>query len=242
MSYIQPSNYSHIHVKQCIGQTPEPKKPESVEQVGLVMKEMDKLYKTSFSEWIQNEDNIAYFCSIKGPLVNEYLKQDADRAMLALKWMSENWSIASIAELTLKLFYHHGVASDIFVKRLYTLVSDWEKAKIMELLAILLIGERPPIMAGFLKHWDVISGWDRTELTVLALGLAKGLRWSTEFCQSVLVDLTMLLQVDSTSQRSLLLVIGDEMEKPGEELESFGLLFELMIQEHHLNSRFSPAA
>jgi hypothetical protein len=45
--------------------SPEGKPPKSVEDVDNAIKEMDRLYKTSFYTWLKSEANIRYLCTFK---------------------------------------------------------------------------------------------------------------------------------------------------------------------------------
>ncbi|KAI8810935.1 hypothetical protein BJ742DRAFT_799265 [Cladochytrium replicatum] len=129
-------------------------KPSEIEHA---MREMDKMHGTSFYKWIRSEENIGYICAFKRTMFEDFLNlpQELTEGLSpfaivharedcqcgptsgpslvgrALRWMSSEWSIPSIAELLLKLFYHLRVESRIFARLVAELavLNDGEESK-----------------------------------------------------------------------------------------------------------------
>lgn len=188
------------------------KKPKSLEDVQETMAEMDRINKTTFADWIRSESNISYLCSFKGPMILEYIEQDPESAMYALEWIIEGWAIDSVAELVLKLFYSLRIQSQQFSQRLYRLVHSWKNEKIVELLPILLIGEGVTTCSTFFCSWYQCSGYSSEKMADLVVPIAYGFKWSAEQLSEFLMETTLQICQDTVMQRSLIVVIHDEME------------------------------
>jgi hypothetical protein len=123
---------------------------------------------------------------------------------------------------------------------------------IVDLISVLIIGEKVEIIAAFIAGWVLECDWERHRLVALIETLAKRLRWTSDFCQLMLLDLVQMLVVDSVAQRSLLLMISNEMDaavaKQIQEneavswrtsnfvMETFVLLFEFIVHEKEMDS------
>ncbi|KAI8909621.1 hypothetical protein EDD86DRAFT_205889 [Gorgonomyces haynaldii] len=211
------------------------------------MAQMDQLYKTSFSEWVRSEDNINYVCTMKGNMIREALLDDREACIYGLRWMSANYSVPSFAEMMLKLFYSMGMASSRFVSILHDLTVDWQHEKIIDLLSVILVGEKPVSVSNFVKHWIYYSGWKRDDMAELLLSLKEAMRWNQSYCKELLTELVFLLIRNGVAQRSLMMVIEDELKEQDDlsirgkslaftlakkhSIDTFVLIFELIYQE-----------
>lgn len=104
----------------CIGSISPPR---SSAEVGEVIALMDKRHKTAFESWITDEAHRGYMASVKKPLFEEYWKDPRIGPVgvgRALRWMSEGWSIGSIAELVLKLVSRQETLSCNFLQCEYS--------------------------------------------------------------------------------------------------------------------------
>ena len=229
------------------------RKPKSVEDVRDTMSEMDRLNKTSFSKWIRSEKNLSYLCSYKGDLIHQYLSEDGESAMHALCWITEDWTVESVAELVLKLFYAERMDSPLFAKRLWGLCKDWSTERLVELLPILLIGESVSTCSQFFANfYNVSSGDDgntdeaevssSTErLADLVLPIAHGFKWNADQLESFLLETVVALVSDSPTQRSMVIVIHDEIDttlnkillgvKGVDILNTFEILYHIILEE-----------
>lgn len=238
--------------------------PNSVEEVGECMLEMDRVYKTTFARWIQDEDNIAYFCRVKGPLINQFLKTDPDRAINALAWMSKEWSTASTSELILKLFYHIGISSQTFVDHVYNMTKAWDNERVTSVFGVILVGESASTVAQFINLWMITSEWPRDMLALLVTSLARSLRWNVGYSRDFLIEFAQSWSSEEKSQMTLCQVVSEQLDLSGpskmlvdpmldpgtrgvlrlqtllnptdetEVLEKFLLLFEMILQEKRL--------
>ena len=215
-------------------------KPKSVEDVRYAMNEMDRINKTTFSQWIRSEKNLLYLCSYKGDLIQEYLDQDAQSAMHALEWIIEEWSVESVAELTLKLFYAQRINSENFAKRLYGLVHSWSAEKLVELLPILLIGESAEVCCDFFANFYLVSGYSTVKMIELVLPIAHGFKWNAEQLKSFLLQTIIHVVSDSATHRSMIMVVHDEIDVTlnkillgvnAEILTTFEILYHVILEE-----------
>jgi hypothetical protein len=173
------------------------------------------------------------------------------QGIIALKWMTRGWSLNSISELILKLFYSYGIDSDAFVQAIHLFVAGWEKEKVVELLSVLLIGERAQGIARFIGKWMLESNWTRDTLAFLVTCLAKGLRWNMDYSRDFLLELLSEIGLDRISRDNLMRIVTSEfvasrIEPLGlrnlreQHLDSFILLFELIVHEKRLDMIINP--
>jgi hypothetical protein len=109
------------------GPRPNPlyfQQPTSIQEIDETMTRMDKLFQMSFSSWIKDHRNIAYFCRYKASMFEDYFKANNTQALMALAWMTSDWDTVQIAEIFMKLFYKHGIASHTFVTSLFFIVTN----------------------------------------------------------------------------------------------------------------------
>ncbi|KAI8897957.1 hypothetical protein BC833DRAFT_591707 [Globomyces pollinis-pini] len=221
----------------------ELKRHNSMEEVAETMESMDKLNDTSFSTWIRSESNVAYICSIKGELILSYIDKDPESALYALQWMTQDWSLESVAELVLKLFYSTKMNSKLFSNRLYGIVSNWPREKVYDLLPILLIGETPEVCAAFFSEWLKLTNWTSDTMADCIIPLVVGYQWNTEDLSNFLLNFTLATCVDEIVQKSLMLVIHDEMQNIEMDMvksssrkhvcDTFEMLLQIIVEERN---------
>ncbi|KAJ3367505.1 hypothetical protein HDU91_001365 [Kappamyces sp. JEL0680] len=216
-------------------------RPSSVEQVAETMKEMDRQNKTSFSSWIRSESNISYLCTFKGPMILEYIDQDPASAMFALEWIIDGWSVESVAELVLKLFYAYRISSDVFSQRLFALVHAWPNEKLAELLPIILIGESVVVVSNFFASWLRASGWDVDRMADVVVPIVASFHWNPAQMSEFLMEMVLQVVEDPIVQKSMFMVVHDEIDvalnkmlkasKQLDVLDTFELLLQIIIEE-----------
>jgi hypothetical protein len=212
-----------------------PKRHSSKFQVKESMKAMDDLYKTSFSSWIKSELNMEYICTFKKKLFREYLELDQKSAMYALEWMVEDWSTESVAEFILKMFYSDRISSVKFAERVYGIIHSWQIERIQELLPILLVGEQVEVCASFMANWLLITRWNSAKLAELIYPIAVGFQWDNGQMYEFLMEYVVNTVKESSSQRSLILVVYEEFDHlkntDRRAFDIFELIFHLITDE-----------
>jgi hypothetical protein len=210
----------------------------SAESVEETMSKMDELNRTSFKKWIKDEQNVHYLCVTKKDLILGYIERDVESAMYALEWMIEGWSVETIAELILKLFYSHGLKSEAFCCRVYRMVYQWEMDKVFDLLSILLVGESSAVVAQFFGNWIQQSDWNCDQLTDLIVPLVESYKWNSEQMGLFLVSLSTALVDDPNLRHSLAVIIHSELELAIQTqrkiIHYFELLLQIVIEESHV--------
>jgi hypothetical protein len=215
---------------------PSINKPKSKGDVALAMERMDSNNKTGFSKWIKAESNVSYLCSFKGSLILEYVEEDQKSAMHALEWLIEGWSIESVAELVLKLFYSCGISSRVFSERLFALIHSWDNLEVAGLIPILLIGESISVCSSFFSHWYIVSGWGANEMAEIVVPIAEGFNWDSIQLPEFLLGTVYLLVDDSIVKQSMMMVIKDEFKSPMQSPEFIGrfeLLYSIVLNERN---------
>ncbi|KAJ3102307.1 hypothetical protein HDU97_000664 [Phlyctochytrium planicorne] len=130
----------------------EGQRPKNVKEVDGAMSEMDEKFGTHFVDWIRSENNVGYICTFKKPIFHEYLATNPSGVATAIRWLSGEWGVATVAELLLKLFYVTRLDSALFANIVQAVSVDWPKARQLDLFNILLIGETPSTMACFFDN------------------------------------------------------------------------------------------
>jgi hypothetical protein len=209
------------------------KKHYSVQDVHNTMEEMDRIHHTSFSSWIRSESNLQYLYTLKGKMILAYIDKDPKSAMLALEWMTAEWSVDSVAELVLKLFYADRISSLKFSERLYALVRSWKLEKFNMLLLILLVGETTSTCAQFFANFATVSLFDSHLMSEIVLPVAGGFMWEEGDLSEFLVEFVSATISNPMVQRSLMLVVHDEFERiildPTKTRKDILNIFELLL-------------
>jgi hypothetical protein len=162
--------------------------------------------------------------------------------MHALEWLIDGWSVESVAELALKLFYSHGIPSIKFSERLHALTHNWNVKETTSLLTILLVGESVSLVSKFFVSWFLVSRWDVERMSELVMPIVEGLQWESEKMCEFLAETVLLIVNDSIVQRSMLMVVSDEMDnaKSDGSVESvrdrFELLYSVVLGERNRSS------
>lgn len=205
----------------------ESKKPQTVEEIDEVMRCMDKKYQTSFYTWIKSEANIAYVCTYKRDLFDQYGKDDSATVVRVLKWLTEGWSISSTAEIILKLFYSCKIESRRFSRILAGISEDWEQLRKEEIVNVLLVGENPSSTAKFIKHFTegnpqlsegkeednlVLSVWDKGDILKLVRSVATVLRWNDVYMMDFLIEYAKLVLTQPIQRAAMVTHILEKFE------------------------------
>ncbi|KAL2919515.1 hypothetical protein HK105_201162 [Polyrhizophydium stewartii] len=202
--------------------------PDSVADVGRNMRLMDKTQGTAFEAWVRSEKNIAYICSFKRWLFDDALAHDPQRLVYVLKWMMDGWSVASCAELILKLFYSLRIESPDFGRLLAALTDDWPVGETADLVNVLLVGESAHTAVALIRHMtnqggagERLSGikvqvdraWTTSERVELVKQISEELRWRHSYLQSFLMDYAASCITDTVRQRALVMTVCQEFEE-----------------------------
>ncbi|ORY34533.1 hypothetical protein BCR33DRAFT_722683, partial [Rhizoclosmatium globosum] len=182
-------------------------KPKSVADVDAAMTEMDRIYSTTFKNWITSEANIGYIPStnVTYPFV----------LSLVLQWMTNGWNTASICELLLKLFYSYKIDSRKFTHLLAA----------CNVANSLLIGETPQTTAKFIKHFTEgnnlidesmkdaqLKEWGKEEIVELTRYIGHCMRWNDVFMMDFIIEYTSLLFTDNIQKAAMIASILKEFE------------------------------
>ncbi|KAJ3124341.1 hypothetical protein HK101_006144, partial [Irineochytrium annulatum] len=183
------------------------------------MLEMDRLYGTSFINWIRSESNIGYICSFKKDLFEHYERTSPESIPRVMTWLTSDWSIASVAEIMLKLFYGYRIASIKFTRLLAQITATWSRLRQRELVNILLIGEPAPITARFIRnltrhHSIDAPAWPRGDVADLFKSCAIVLRWNEQFMRETVIELANLLIHGAEAQLRVLHLILQTFDSP----------------------------
>ncbi|KAJ3261525.1 hypothetical protein HK103_005363 [Boothiomyces macroporosus] len=216
------------------------KRHTSVQDVEATMAQMDKQNKTSFTKWVKSENNLNYICTFKAELIKDFIEKDFESSIHALEWMTDGWSLESVSELILKLFYTKRISSAIFCRIVWGLAHSWELEKINDLLPVILVGESLSIIAAFVGNWVNISTMGSDNIAELVVGLACAFRWDIDQLEEFLLSLCAFICSDSVLQRSLCLIVHEELEyaykaaiaDPSKKiLYTFEMLVQILIEE-----------
>ena len=103
----------------------ESRRPNSIEEIEDTMSEMDKVFRTSFKDWIRDESNLNYICTMKRPVFMREFRQDPKRGIKAIGWITSNWALTSIMEFLLKMFPQFNIDSNEFARLIFDFTLDW---------------------------------------------------------------------------------------------------------------------
>jgi hypothetical protein len=192
--------------------------PQSMEEIGRVMNEMDDIYRTNYSEWFRDESNLSYICTIKRPIFMKEFRANPKQGMEAIKWITSGWSLASIMEFVLKMFPFMTIDNPEFAELVSDLVTGWALDKIfgtfvelnIEFIKLLLIGESSSTCASFIFCFNKISRSDQTDLLVY---LSNSLSWDSAFLRLFLLDFSMMVHANGVEHRALVVLIHQSMDE-----------------------------
>ncbi|EGF78178.1 expressed protein [Batrachochytrium dendrobatidis JAM81] len=209
----------HQKKSSCVSPVQSPSPPNSVQEVANSVQSMDKRFGTTFESWIKSEKNISYICTFKRSLFDRYIKTDPQQTIYALKWMIEGWSIASVSEVVLKLYYAMKIDSPEFGRIVGAVVDEWNIPEIIGLVNVLLIGENADTAAKFIVYLtdqcrqtsikstlnvSVKRDWRSSDRVQLVREVATTLRWKTTFLQSFLACYVSQCISDSDRQKGIM--------------------------------------
>ncbi|KAJ3332107.1 hypothetical protein HDU76_001250 [Blyttiomyces sp. JEL0837] len=203
------------------------KRPESVEDIEESLREMDRLYGTSFYSWIKSEANIGYLCTFKRKMFDQYADEDPAVLVRVLQFLTSGWSVASVAEIMLKLFYGYKIESRKFSRLLAAVASKWDRSRRHEVVNVLLIGETSKSTAKFIYHFTegngvngelefadelVLKPWSVDETRDLVKSVATVLRWGEVFLRDFLIEYAKLLISEPVKRMTMITAIRDRFK------------------------------
>ena len=107
----------------------EKKAPTSMHEIEEVMNSMDNQYQSNFKEWIRDESNLSYICTIKRPVFMKEFRSDQKLGIQVIRWITESWSVSSIMDFMMKMFATMSIDSMEFSYIISELTSDWSMDK-----------------------------------------------------------------------------------------------------------------
>lgn len=116
--------------KEQIGKEKQGIAPTSMHEIDQVMNEMDGIYKTNFGEWIRDESNLSYICTIKRPVFMKYFRLNPKLGADTICWITENWSLTSIMEFLLKMFPFMKIDSSEFADLVSDITNEWSSERL----------------------------------------------------------------------------------------------------------------
>lgn len=152
------------------------------ESIDLSIRIMDMKYNTTFYEWIKNPENIDYTAHHMKRIVKDYNTQIIGRGF---RWLFKDWYISSIASLLIKIYYEQGLENESFTQVVNELCRERSWAKVVDLLATLIIGEDACITATFLNQ--VTQEWNVTVVIDLIQAISARSRWQNNFMEEFIV-------------------------------------------------------
>ncbi|KAL5039974.1 hypothetical protein RTP6_007060 [Batrachochytrium dendrobatidis] len=183
----------HQKKSSCVSPVQSPSPPNSVQEVANSVQSMDKRFGTTFESWIKSEKNISYICTFKRSLFDRYIKTDPQQTIYALKWMIEGWSIASVSEVVLKLYYAMKIDSPEFGRIVGAVVDEWNIPEIIGQTSIKST-----------LNVSVKRDWRSSDRVQLVREVATTLRWKTTFLQSFLACYVSQCISDSDRQKGIM--------------------------------------
>lgn len=124
--------------KNEIGKEEERVAPTSMDEIDQVMSEMDGIYKTNFSDWIRDESNLSYICTIKRPVFMKEFRSNPKLGMHAIRWITDNWSLTSVVEFVLKMFPFMTIDSSEFADLVSDLTNEWPIDRIYGMIILFM--------------------------------------------------------------------------------------------------------
>jgi hypothetical protein len=169
---------------------------QTVSDVEEAMSRMDKIYGTSFYEWLKNEhhlDQIAFHCK---RILEAYDEVSLGRG---LAWLTKDWNTNKTAELLIKMFYHWGMSNPRFARVVSSMLEMSEnKDKAKDIILTLVIGEEANVAATFIH--SLTQTWETKKTMKIVEMLATRLEWSMDFFQSFLITFTNCMHVENKDE------------------------------------------
>lgn len=134
---------------------------------------------------------------MKGPLFKLYYALNHTQALTVLKWISDGWPALSVASFLMKLFRDLPFYSHAFVEALCFVISDYAPEHIVNIISVIVVGEKHDVVAKFFNHWIQFSNWDRPQLVLLLEHISVKLRWPQYYKRSFLTFLIVESVKDS---------------------------------------------
>ena len=207
---------------------------ESIEDVHNTMQEMDRMYSTSFTEWIRSEANLHYICLYKGNMIREYVETDIQSSLVSLAWLVQDWDIANVAQLILALFHKYRICSPKFAAIVHGITESWNMDDVMYLVPILLVNEPKAEIAAFIRNFKVASGCTTLELTELTSFTMHQYRWDLDEMTDFLIAFNICCNRNEFIRESLNYLIREELGR----LEKYSEDDFLVILQNTVESLF----
>lgn len=183
---------------------------DSDESVEVAMRLMDIRHKTSFYNWVRNEEHLEITSLNLKRIVRDHDPQTVSRG---LRWLFEGWSMNGIASLLIKVYYERGLDNPSFTRVISELNSGRTIEQQTDLIATLVIGEDSLITARF--FWMVVNGGgDSGDRLLLMVGatrericqmvdlLAVKSQWTAQFMEAFLVRFDSVVRGETDQQQS----------------------------------------
>ncbi|KAI9209730.1 uncharacterized protein BJ171DRAFT_608998 [Polychytrium aggregatum] len=182
--------------------------PQTADDVEHIMSEMDRLYGTTFKDWIKSEKNVAYLCTYKG----HFFKDHSPALYPVLRWITHDWSVAAVAEFVIKLYYNLKLESPQFVAIVASIVGHWSLEKTTDLINIVMIGESAEKCAAFTWRLSRSLRWSLDEQSSVLRSMVKTLSWKQTFTRSFLIRYAECNIDNSTQRCRMIFHIGEEFQ------------------------------
>jgi len=178
--------------------------PKTIKDIEDTLKEMDKIYNTTFYNWIKDENNASVIALKTKDLFHEYYEKQPELVYNVLRFLCKDWKLSKIAELILKLFYKNNIASETLAIIIYEVSLLLENPEKVDLISLLLIGEEPKNVAFFLYHFYIYTEKKYREHTEI-INEEDFLDEMNAFCSGVLECLYSCLKWNNDYFRELIL-------------------------------------
>ncbi|KAI8854400.1 hypothetical protein BC829DRAFT_379873 [Chytridium lagenaria] len=138
------------------------------------------------------------------------MKKDPNIVATAIRWLTEDWGVATVAELVLKLV--RGSENSVMFADLVQAVSvDWPRSKQLDLFNILLIGESAATTAQQPEY--AARQWMLHEKIDFLQSCSNTLRWGPVFAREFLMNYSgLVMKEDVVKMKKLQEDIMDTFE------------------------------
>lgn len=125
---------------------------DSRDSVEVAMRLMDQRNKTSFFQWVRNEEHLDIIAMNLKRIVRDYEPAIVSRGM---HWLIEGWTMNGIASLLIKIYYERGLDNSMFAETVAELCAQQTMSQTTDLISTLIIGEDAQVAAKFI---GMVSG------------------------------------------------------------------------------------
>lgn len=159
-------------------------KKRTVEDIGSIIRDMDRKYDANFGTWVRGEENIDTIVFNLKKYIDKYSEQIFSEA---LKWITEKWRIESRIAfmkklLSEQLFRDNSETQKEVSKRniriLRNVLKAWKAAEVTELITSFLTGMEKEERKLFLL-W-VLEEFNHEQITEIFIRIDHLVDWSTK--------------------------------------------------------------